>query len=61
MTVTRTIIYQGWRCTYDQTRPSKERWQGTHAGEVLTAKTDAALKKLIDAYHQEQSQLAVLA
>lgn len=52
MNQTRTLIYQGWRCTFDSARPTRERWQSERNGTSFKVASESALKKAIDQHHQ---------
>lgn len=54
--MTGTRIYQGWRYTFDQARPPKERWQATRGSELIKAQSEPAIKKLIDNGHEAVSR-----
>lgn len=54
--MTGTRIYQGWRYTFDVTRPAKERWQATREDQVLKTQTEAGIQKAIDASNEEVSR-----
>lgn len=54
--MTKNVIYQGWRYDYDESRPAKERWQGSRGGVVKTAPTEASMKKVIDGYNDDESE-----
>jgi hypothetical protein len=57
----RTLIYQGWRCTFDPARPVRERWQSERHGVTYKTASESALKKAIDAHYQQISMQYQLA
>lgn len=40
--------YQGWKYDYDETRPTRSRWQATRRGDTVTSTNETGLKQRID-------------